>query len=118
MTLGPALLTMSWLDRFQFSAKNPLIVFGRVPFFFFVLHFYAIHVLAIIMAALRYGRASFLFNPLPSMGGATELFPADYGYGLGTVYLIWIGIVVFFYPLCRWFASVKERRKDWWLSYL
>jgi hypothetical protein len=52
------------------------------------------------------------------MGGAASSFPADYGYGRGAVYLVWIGIVLLFYPLCRWFAGVKERRKDWWLSCL
>jgi hypothetical protein len=118
MTLGPALMIMSWFDRLRFSAKNLLMVFGRVPFFFFVGHFYAIHLLALVMAWLRYGRASFMLNPLPSMGGPPELFPADYGYGLGAVYLVWIAIVVAFYPLCRWFAGVKERRSDWWLGYL
>jgi uncharacterized membrane protein len=117
MTLGPALLVLSYLDRFDFSSRNPLIVFGRVPFFFFVLHFYAIHILALLFAFVRYGHASFMLNPLPSMGGPKGLFPADYGYGLGVVYVVWIGVVAAFYPLCRWFAGVKERRKDWWLSY-
>lgn len=118
MTLGPALMAISWLDRFQFSARNPLIVFGRVPLFFFVLHFYAAHLLAVLLAWARYGHAEFMWNPLPSLGGAPEAFPADYGFGLGGVYLAWIGVVLVFYPLCLWFAGVKERRRDWWLSYL
>jgi len=118
MTLGPALMVLSWFDRLRFSPANPLIVLGRVPFFYFVGHFYAIHILAVLMAWLRYGHAGFMFGPLPSMGGERASFPADYGYGLGGVYLVWIGIVLLFYPLCRWFAGVKERRRDWWLSYL
>jgi len=43
---------------------------------------------------------------------------AGWGFGLPGVYLAWIGIVVTVYPLCRWFAAVKQRRRDWWLSYL
>lgn len=118
MTLGPAILTMAWLERFRFGSANPLIVFGRVPLFFFIVHFYAIHWLAVLLAFLRYGRASFMFNPLPTMGGPRQLFPSDYGYDLWAVYLIWFGIVAFCYPLCAWFARVKQRRKNWWLSYI
>ena len=120
MTLGPAILVLACLDRYPLKAANPLIVFGRVPFFYFVLHFYAIHILAVLMAWLRYGgRAfTFIFNLLPSMGGPAQLFPANFGYSLGTVYAVWVLIVVLLYPVCRWFAGVKARRRDWWLSYL
>jgi uncharacterized membrane protein len=90
MTLGPALLLLAWLDRLNFSAANPLIVFGRVPLFYFVTHLYILHGLA-------------LFWPTPN---------------LGVVYLWWIGVVVLLYPLCLWFSRLKARRTDWWLSYL
>ena len=120
MTLGPALLILAWFDRLRFGANNPLMVFGRVPFFFFVVHFFAIHALAVVMALLRYGNAAwrFAWSPLPSMGGDAKLFPPDFGYSLGQTYCIWILLVVALYPLCRWFGNVKARRKDWWLSYL
>jgi uncharacterized membrane protein len=120
MTLGPAILVLAWLDGCSLKPSHPLVVFGRVPMFYFILHFYAIHALAVLMAWARYGRAafSFMFNPLPSMGGPAQLFPANFGYSLWVVYLIWIGIVVALYPLCRWFAQVKATRHDWWLSYL
>ena len=83
-----------------------------------MLHFYAAHLLAVFLAWMRYGHARFMLNALPSVGGDNGLFPKDYGYGLGGVYLAWIAIVVLFYPLCLWFAGVKARRRDWWLSYL
>jgi uncharacterized membrane protein len=120
MTLGPALLLLAYLDRRRFNSANPLIVFGRVPMFYFVLHFYLIHILAVLAAWLRYGRpaASFIFNPLPSMGGPRQLFPPDFGYGPAVVYRVWLLTVVLLYPLCRWFAQVKATRRDWWLSYL
>jgi uncharacterized membrane protein len=120
MTLGPALLVLAWFDRLKFKAPNPLVVFGRVPTFYFILHFYLIHVLAVLAAYLRYGSsaARFVFNPLPSMGGPRELFPANFGYSLWTVYGVWLLVVVLLYPVCRWFANVKSRRRDWWLSYL
>jgi uncharacterized membrane protein len=118
MTLGPAILLLAWLDRISFAAANPLIVFGRVPLFYFIVHLYVIHCLAVLLAFLRYGHAGFMLTPLPSMGGSMALYPQDYGYSLGVVYLLWIGIVVLMYPVCLWFARLKERRREWWLSYL
>jgi uncharacterized membrane protein len=118
MTLGPALLALVWLERARLSSANPLIVFGRVPFFFFLVHMAAIHALAIAMNFLRYGSASFLFRPAPSMGGPSQMFPPDYGYGLWVVYAVWIAVIVMLYPLCRWYVQLKQRRRDWWLSYL
>ena len=120
MTLGPAFLVLAWLERRTFSTANPLIVFGRVPMFYFILHFYLIHVLAVLFAWLRYGNsaARFIFNPLPSMGGPRALFPANFGYSLWTAYGVWLLVLILLYPVCRWFANVKRRRRDWWLSYL
>jgi hypothetical protein len=99
-------------------AASPLIVFGRVPLFYFIGHLFVLHLLTIPLALLRYGYAGFLWNPLPTIGGDPKAYPADYGYGLPVVYLVWVVVVVALYPLCLWFARVKERRKDWWLSYL
>jgi uncharacterized membrane protein len=120
MTLGPALLALACLDRRPPGRDHPLVIIGRVPFFYYVVHFWAIHVLSSVMSALRYGSRSlaFLFSPLPSMGGSRELFPADFGYSLWVVYLVWVGIVMSVYPLCRWFARVKAEGKSGWLSYL
>ena len=69
--LGPALLLLAWYDRRRFSNNNPLIVFGRVPLFYFVLHFYAIHILLGVMSYFRYGSRAlgFIFNAMPTMGG-------------------------------------------------
>jgi len=118
MTIGPALLALAWFDRRRLAASNPLVVIGRVPFFYYVTHFWALHLLVALMAWLRYGAAVPLFSPVPSMGGSRDLFPEDFGYPLWLVYIVWIAVVVALYPLCRWFAAVKARRRDWWLSYL
>jgi uncharacterized membrane protein len=121
MTLGPALIALAWLERHtRNAAVDALATIGRVPMFFYVVHFTALHVVASSMAWVRYGRQSlaFLFNPLPSMGGPAALFPPGFGYPLWTVYVVWLGIVLSLYPVCRWFAGVKKRRRDWWVSYL
>jgi hypothetical protein len=95
-----------------------VIVFGRVPFFFFVVHLALIHALVIVLGLFRYGRASFLLLPAPSMGGMSKMFPPGYGYDLWVVYAVWVAVIAMLYPVCRWFAQLKQRRKDWWLSYL
>jgi uncharacterized membrane protein len=118
MTLGPALLVMAWLENVRLSSTNPLIVFGRVPFFFYVVHLAVAHALAIVINFFRYGRASFLLLAPPSMGGPREIFPPGYGFNLWVVYAVWIAAIVMLYPVCRWFAHLKQRRRDWWLSYL
>lgn len=118
MTLGPSLLIWAWLDRAHLSTYNPLIVFGRVPLFYFIGHFYLVHALTFLLALIRYGTVSFLRNPLPSMGGSVALYPPGFGYDLRTVYLVWLLVVVAMYAPCLFFARLKERRKSWWLSYL
>lgn len=118
MTLGPAFIAMAGLERLRFSGNHPLIVFGRVPFFYYTLHLAVIHLLVIFMGAVRYGWQSFLLLPAPSMGGPAEKFPANYGYDLWVVYVVWGLVIAISYPMCRWFAQVKQRRHDWWLSYL
>jgi uncharacterized membrane protein len=120
MTLGPALLVWAWLDRRQLSRSNPLVVFGRVPLFYFVLHFFLAHAMAVVMAVVTHGSAAwrFMFQPVPSMGGPLEAFPANFGYDLWVTYAMWVVLVVALYPACLWFAAVKERRREWWLGYL
>ena len=120
MTLGPALLVLAWVDRLAPGSSNPFVVLGRVPLFYFVTHFYAAHAIAAFLAYLRYGPAAltFIFNPVPSMGGPRELFPSAFGYDLWVVYVVWALVVLGLYPACRWFAAVKAHRRNWWLSYL
>jgi uncharacterized membrane protein len=120
MTLGPALIVLSWFDRREFSRANPLIVFGRVPLFYFALHFFAAHAAIVLLSLVRYGSAAmgFMFQPVPSMGGPAEAFPPGFGYDLWAAYAVWIAVIGLLYPICRWFAAVKERSTSRWLSYL
>jgi hypothetical protein len=83
-----------------------------VPFFYYILHIYLIHALALAAAAAT-GQA-----PPATLLNGFWAFPRDFGFSLGVVYVIWIGVVLALYPLCRWFAGLKARRKDAWLSYV
>jgi uncharacterized membrane protein len=118
MTLGPAMVVMAWLEKFHFHFTNPLIVFGRVPFFYYGAHLLLAHLIAIGMNFVRYGAKSFLLIAPPSMGGPSKLFPVGYGFALWTVYAVWVVVILLLYPACLWFARLKQRRHDWWLTYL
>lgn len=88
-------------------------VFGRVPMFYYVVHIYLIHLLAVIAAYATVGDVSFLFSTIPP-----GMWQNNYGFSLGVVYLVWIAVILTLYFPCLWFAGVKRRRKDPWLSYL
>jgi uncharacterized membrane protein len=118
MTLGPALIALGALDRISVAARNPLLVFGRVPLFYYVVHWYMLHLVAMGLAWIRYGRVDFMFSLPPALSPTPTAYPAGYGYDLWVVYLVWAAIVVSMYPLCRWFGEVKARKRSPLLSYL
>ncbi|MCB1782188.1 MAG: DUF1624 domain-containing protein [Candidatus Competibacteraceae bacterium] len=108
MTLGPASILLAYCDRTRLPLADPLATFGRVPLFFYITHLVIVRLLAGVIAL--------------SLGFDLALLPKDpvaagWGFGLPVVYGAWIGIVVVLYPMCRWFAGVKARRRNRWLSY-
>jgi len=117
MTLGPALVLLAWLDRGTPKVFAPVLTFGRVPLFYFLLHLPLIHLAAVVVCSLRYGSAHWMFES-PTLARYPFTTPPGWGYSLPFVYAMWAALVVALYPLCRWFAEVKQRRRTWWLSYL
>lgn len=117
MTLGPALLLLRAFDVGTPRLLRPALAFGKVPLFFYVLHFYLIHLLAVVVCYVGYGDVGGMFRS-PDLGHFPFTAPPGWGLGLPWIYTIWIGVVLALYPLCRWYAGVKRRRRDWWLSYL
>lgn len=119
MTLGPLIVVLGLIEYVRLSSTNPLVVFGRVPLFYFVWHIWLIHAVAVLMAGIHYGDPAFLLkHQLPTLGGRSPGFPADYGYNLAGCYFFWALIVFTMYFPCRWFAGLKARRREAWLSYL
>ena len=118
MTLGPAIACLGWMDDARPGERNPLLVFGRVPLFYFVLHIPLIHLAAMALGWLRYGAQPFLLLPPPTIGTPVDQFPPGYGWSLAVTYIIWIAVVVALYPVCLWLSRIKSRRKDWWLGYV
>jgi uncharacterized membrane protein len=117
MTLGPALLMLRAAERESPRWLQPALVLGKAPLFYYVLHFTLLHVLAVGVAYARYRDAHWMFES-PDVANYPFTPPPGWGYPLPIVYAIWIGVVVALYPACRWFAAVKQRRRDPWLSYL
>jgi uncharacterized membrane protein len=117
MTLGPALLMLAAVDRTIPAVLRPALVFGRVPMFYFVLHLPLIHLLAGIVSAARFHDTHGMFAS-PDLAHYPFTPPPGWGFSLPVVYAIWIGVVVVLYPACRWFAALKARRREVWLSYL
>jgi uncharacterized membrane protein len=119
MTLGPVLLMLAWYERRLPAAAHPLVAIGRVPLFYYVVHFYLVHLAASALAALQYGPVlAFLSGPYPSMGGSRNLFPPGFGYPLWVTYVAWAGVVATMHPLCRWYGRLKDERHPWWGSLL
>jgi uncharacterized membrane protein len=116
MTMGPALISLALLERISVGGKNLVVVLGKVPFFFYVIHIFLIHALA--MLALVYaGRdwREYILSAQAIMSGSLS----NFGFGLGTVYAVWLAVVVVLYPLCRWYQQVRENHPTkWWLKYL
>ena len=116
MTLGPTIALIPLLERARGSVAGWLTVFGQVPFFFYLLHIPLIHALALVVSLIRGGSVSpWLFENHP-MGNPGP--PDGYTWNLGLLYLVWAIATVLLYFACRWFADVKQRRRDWWLRYL
>jgi uncharacterized membrane protein len=116
MTLGPTIAAMPLLEHARGTLAGWLTVFGRVPFFYYVLHIPLIHALALVVSVLRTGGVQpWLFADHPM---AAPPPPAGYAWSLGLLYLVWAITVVLLYFPCRWFAEVKQRRNDWWLRYV
>ena len=115
MTLGPALMLLAAFDHWQLRRPAWLIIFGRVPLFFYVLHLPLIHFAAGVTTFITDGAQHAQWIFANHFWGTR---PEGYGYPLWGVYLAWIAILVLLYFPCRWFAEIKQRNRNPWLSYL
>jgi uncharacterized membrane protein len=109
MTLGPGLLLLYVFERRPARWMNVVKVYGQVPLFYYILHFFLIHTLSVL---------SNLVIDAQRGAGAGPATPAEYGYSLGGVYVVWLVVVLALYPLCRWYAGFKKSRQSRIWSYL
>jgi uncharacterized membrane protein len=113
ITLGPALIVLALIEHVKNGFTEFAKVFGRVPFFYYVIHFYIIHIVTVIAFYIEgygtkdiVGQTPFLFRPL------------QFGYPLWAVYVIWAALIIGLYPLCKCYNKYKATHSQWWLSYL
>ena len=114
LTLGTAILALPWFEQSTGFLARIMITFGRVPLLFYLGQWVVAHGLAVIVGYLAGQPVGWLFatmleQPRPN--------PGNLGFSLWIVYVFWLVGLLLLYPLCRWFAAVKQRRRDWWLSY-
>ena len=117
MTIGPALLLMAWRDNIENGLTRIVSVYGRVPFFYFVTHFFLIHLFSAIAFFIR--GHTFAEDATDLSTPFIKFIKAGEGVQLRYVYIIWLSIVIVMYPLCKWYDKYKTSHKEKkWLSYL
>ncbi|MCR6720490.1 MAG: heparan-alpha-glucosaminide N-acetyltransferase domain-containing protein [Chitinophagaceae bacterium] len=113
LMVGTGLLLLSIFERVRGKLWDIFMVYGKVPFFYYVLHFYLIHILCVIFFYAS-GRTEIASPDSPFL-----FRPADFGYSLPVVYAVWLFVIVVLYQPCRWFIEVKKRNAGkWWVSYV
>lgn len=116
VTLGPSIILLSQAEKFRGTIAKFLVTLGRVPLFYYLVHIYLIHLLALAAAvATGFSVSDMVFSTWVTDSVKLK----GYGFSLWTVYAVWIGVVAVLYPLCRWFERYKSaHREQWWLGYL
>lgn len=118
MTLGPALIVLALLEKPLNRFGKIIIPIGRVPLFFYILHLFLIHGLAVVAVVIS-GRpwTDMIITSLANSKESPWL--QGYGFSLAGTYAAWIVVVLLLYPLCKWYDKYKTSHKEkWWLSYL
>jgi uncharacterized membrane protein len=117
ITVGPALLFLAFTEKSSNRITKIISIYGRVPLFYYLIHIYVIHLLAMLAAVLT----GYKWTYMTSFTHGIHFVPnlKGYGFSLGIVYLVWIAVVVSLYPICKWYDGYKTKHKEkWWLSYL
>lgn len=110
MTIGPAILSLAYLERWKGWLAGRVVIFGRVPMFYYILHIIVLHIMSGIANYPTFGLQAFTIDPLN--------LPQGFGFDLGAAYVAWIVALLILYPLCKWYADLKKRSSHSLLSYL
>lgn len=114
MTIGPSMILLSLLENVQNRLTRFFEVYGRVPMFYYILHLYLIHTIAIVVFFLQ----GFSTSEIAIPGNPFYFKPDGFGFGLLGVYSVWIFVVLVLYPLCKRYDRYKSTHQKWWLSYI
>ena len=114
MTIGPAMIMLALLEKAQNRITRFFLVYGRVPLFYYILHFYIIHTVAVVVFFAQH----FTVNDIETANNPFWFKPSGFGFGLLGVYAVWLFVFLVLYPLCKWYDRYKSTHQYWWLSYL
>lgn len=116
MTLGPVFMTLAALDKIKTIVFSPLQTIGRVPLFFYIIHFLLIHIVALVIFMIQTETpwSAINFHATETFGGIT---PGN-GISLPMVHVAWIGIVLVLYPMSWWYNRIKSQSKHWFFRYV
>lgn len=114
MTIGPAMIALAVLEKYANKFTDFFNQFGRVPMFYYIAHLYLIHLLGVLLFFIQGYGSSDIIIP----GNPFFFHPPDFGFSLFFVYVIWMGIILFLFPLCKRYNAYKSMHHQWWLSYL
>ncbi|HYM95593.1 MAG TPA: heparan-alpha-glucosaminide N-acetyltransferase domain-containing protein, partial [Chitinophagaceae bacterium] len=114
MTIGPAMILLALLENIQNRLTGFFRVYGRVPLFYYILHFYIIHTVGVIVFFLQ----GFSISQISEPGNPFLFKPNGFGFGLLGVYAVWLFVFLVLYPLCKKYDRYKSAHQNWWLSYL
>lgn len=114
MTIGPGLLVLAFIEKIQNKFTSIMNVYGKVPFVFYMIHFYLIHSLVVVVFYLQgFGSAEIISPNNPFF-----FKPNGFGFGLWGVYAVWAIVIVALFPVCKKYGLYKSSHHQWWLSYL
>lgn len=115
VTLGISFLLLAFAAQFNDRIKKVFLVYGKVPLFYFVVHFYLIHIVTLIILFVQGFNWSQLEFAAGSFGRPKNL---ESGLPLWSIYIIWIFVVAILYKPCVWFGAFKAKNSNWWLKYI
>jgi uncharacterized membrane protein len=118
MTLGPALLFLAWSESAKGWFSRQVMIYGRVPMFYYILHIYLLHLIAVFATTFcGHSPGDMILDHFIGLADAPRL--NGYGFSLGVTYAVWAFVVLALYLPCRWYDRYKRAHKEkWWLSYI
>lgn len=112
ITLSLMFLMLAGAEKIK-SANTVFETYGRVPLFYYLVHWYLIHLtMFAVLFAQGFGFDDFRFG---FNFGRPE---GVSGLELGWIYLIWITVILILYPLCKWYNRMKSTNSSWIFRYL
>jgi uncharacterized membrane protein len=114
MTVGTALVILALTEKVKNKFTSILIIYGNVPFFYYLCHWYLMRILSVITFFVQGYKSSDIINPKQPI----LFLPDNMGFNLFGVYMVWLLIIFILYFPCRWYSKYKKTHQQWWLSYM